>query len=115
MLGHDAHDVQLIRISNSMCNGEVRFRQGRECISVVQGNGREHPFMDIGGFARQKMLFFHDMDAKIAMIFRFGIAERAPTDILGESSCIMVECRKQGRPSLLGIKPFLSDDGTGMS
>ena len=71
--------------------------------------------MDIGGFARQKMLFFHDMDAKIAMIFRFGIAERAPTDILGESSCIMVECRKQGRPSLLGSKPFLSDDGTGMS
>ena len=58
---------------------------------------------------------FHDMDAKITMIFRFGIAERAPTDILGESSCIMVECRKQGRPSLLGSKPFLSDDGMGMS
>lgn len=69
----------------------------------------------IFGGRRQKMLFFHDMDAKIAMIFRFGIAERAPTDILGESSCIMVECRKQGRPSLLGSKPFLSDDGTGMS
>ncbi len=72
------------------------------------------PFMDILGFARQKMLFFHDMDAKIAMIFRFGITEPAPTDILGESSCIMVECRKQGRPSSWEASP-LSDDGTGMS
>ena len=71
--------------------------------------------MDIWRFARQKMLFFHDMDAKIAMIFRFGNAERTPTALRGESSCIMVECRTQGRPSLLGSKPFLSDDGTGMS
>ena len=71
--------------------------------------------MDIWGFARQKMLFFHDMDAKITMIFRFGIAERAPTGILGESSCIMVECRKQGRSSLLREASPSSDDGMGMS
>ena len=66
--------------------------------------------MDIWGFARQKMLFFHDMDAKIAMIFRFGIAERAPT-----AASDVYKRQKQGRPSLLGSKPFLSDDGTGMS
>lgn len=70
--------------------------------------------MDVLGFARQKMLFFHDVDAKITMIFRFGIAECAPTDVLGKSPRIMVKCRKQGRPSLLGSKPLLSDDGTGM-